>query len=128
MTNPFQQYGQIAKSTSLTVLDTNITPYSLFNISKDGEIIVTNSDEQMKTSKYSTEVRNGSIQFAILNTYVTDEATYTYSSSLGDAVNYTLRVEGRKNRPVHIQPKSQIKEKKCTEMIFAFSYSTTCLG
>jgi len=97
MTNPFQRYGRIAESTSLTVLDTYITPYSLFNISKDGEIIVTNTDEQMTTSKYSTVVLNGSIQFAILNTYVTDEATYTYRSGLGDAANYTLSVEGKSN-------------------------------
>ena len=97
MTDPLQKYGRITESTSLTVLDTDVTPLTLFNISKDGEIIVSHSGEQMTTSKYSTVVQNGSIQFVILNTNVTDEATYTYSSSLDDAANYTLRVEGKSN-------------------------------
>jgi len=40
---------------------------------------------------------NGTIKFKIVNTVVTDEATYTYSSSVGDAVNFTLLVEGISN-------------------------------
>jgi len=94
MTNPFQLYGRIASKTSLSVFDTHITPYTLFNFSKNGDIIVINTIEQTTRNQYRTYARDGTIKFDIWNTDVTDEATYTYTSGEGDAVNFTLLVEG----------------------------------
>jgi len=98
MSDPFQLFGRIAKTTSLSIFDTHITPATSFNISKDSDyIIVTNYRETNTIGKYRAFARNGAIKFEIFNTDVIDEATYTYTSSLGNAVGYTLRVEGSVN-------------------------------
>jgi len=97
MSDPSQLYGRIALKTTLTVEDTDITPLASYNISKDSDVIITNDRETNTSGKYRAFVRKGDIKFEIFNTDVTDEATYTYNSSLGNAASYTLRVEGRVN-------------------------------
>jgi len=97
ITDPFQLHGQISERTSLTVIDTHITPLTPYNILKDGDVIVTNDRETKTSGKYRAFTRNGEMRFVIYNTDVTDEATYTYNSSLGNAASYTLLVEGRVN-------------------------------
>jgi len=94
MSDPFQLYGRISESTSLTIIDTHITPLTSYNISKDNDVIVTKDRETNTSGKYRAFARNGEIKFVILNTDKTDEATYTYTSGFGNSASYTLRVEG----------------------------------